>query len=108
MPDEILPSLFWLKRGTSPEVAVEAAIFVVVVGTILGLPAASSMRRRARLKNAPTGSRQTVTARVANADTTIQRWGKLGYDLEERSDYAGRAVRMGVPETRATLTFIKR
>ena len=53
----------------------EAVIFVVVVGTILGLPAASTIRRRFRLKNAPTGSRQTVTARVAEAGTTVQRWG---------------------------------
>ncbi len=55
----------------------EAAIFVVVVGSILALPTASTIRRRARLKNAPTGSRQTVTARVADSGTTIQRWGKL-------------------------------
>jgi hypothetical protein len=86
---------------------VEAAIFVVVVGAILGLPAASTMRRRARLKNAPTGSRQTVTARAADTGTTIRRWGRLGYDLEQQSDYADRA-RMGVPEVRARLTFIKR
>ena len=86
----------------------EAVIFVAVVGTILGLPAASAVRRRSRLKNAPTGSRRTVTARVADTGITIQRWGKLGYDLEEQSDYEGHAVRMGVPETRATLTFIKR
>jgi hypothetical protein len=86
---------------------VETAIFFVVVGAILALPATATVRRRARLKNAPTGSRQTVTARVADAGTTVQRWGKLGYDLEEQSDYAGHA-RMGVPETRATLTFVKR
>jgi hypothetical protein len=96
-----------IEAGTRSEVVVEAVIFIVVVGTILGLPAASTMRRRSRLKNAPTGARQTVTARVAEASTTIQRWGKLGYDLEEQSDYEGHA-RMGVPETRARLTFVKR
>jgi hypothetical protein len=87
---------------------VEAAIFVVIVGTVLGIPAVSTMRRRARLKHAPSGSRQTVTVQVANAGTTIQRWGKLGYDLEEQSDYGAHTGRMGVPETRASLTFVKR
>jgi hypothetical protein len=87
---------------------VEAAIFVVIIATVLALPAASTMRRSARLKHAPTGSRQTVTVRVANAGTTIHRWGRLGYDLEEQTEYAAHAVRMGVPETRASLTFIKR
>ena len=86
----------------------DGPIFLVVVGAILGLSAASTIRRRARLKNAPAGSRRTVTTKVANADDAIQRWGKLGYDLEEQSDYEAHAVRMGVPETRATLTFIKR
>jgi hypothetical protein len=64
---------------------VEAAIFVVIVGTVLGIPAVSTMRRRARLKHAPSGSRQTVTVQVANASTTIQRWGKLAMTWKSKA-----------------------
>jgi hypothetical protein len=100
--------IFYGEARYQSEVVVDGAIFLVVVGAIVGLSAVSTVRRRVRLKNAPTGSRRTVTTKVANTDEAIRRWAKLGYDLEQRSDYESHTGRMGVPETRATLTFIKR
>ena len=57
----------------------------------LGSPCGVYHATAVPLEECPTGSRQTVTARVAEAGTTVQRWGKLGYDLEEQSDYEGHA-----------------
>jgi hypothetical protein len=43
-------------------------------------------RLKARLRKAPTGYRETVVTRPGNVEWTIQWWGKLGYDLRDRSE----------------------
>jgi len=89
--------------------------FLVVVGSIVGLPFVFSARKKAQLRKAPTGSRQTVSVKVMTVDDAVRRWGKLGYDLHEQSEYgvssvspASSATRIRVPEVRARLIFIKR
>jgi hypothetical protein len=72
---------------------VVAAIYVVVVGSIFGLPIAFNMRKRARLRNAPTGSRQAVDVRLGGVNKAIQKWGKLGYDSHDRSEWKGPPTR---------------
>lgn len=89
----------------------EVAEIVLLVGlvSLFMYPTALKMRQQARLRKAPTGSRQTVTVKVMLVGEVIQRWGKLGYDLHERSDFTGAAGRpLRVPQTFARLTFIKR
>lgn len=86
-----------------------AVIYVVVVGSIFGLPVAFTMRKRARLRNAPMGSRQAVDVRPGRVDKAVQSWGKLGYDLHDRSEFETpptRTVRM--PVIHVVLTFVKR
>jgi hypothetical protein len=90
-------------------------VLLVVIGSIIGLPFAGSARKKAQLRKAATGSRQTVSVKVMTVDDAVRRWGKLGYDLHERSDYQASSVapaasvtRIRIPEVRARLTFIKR
>jgi hypothetical protein len=95
---------------------VEAGIiYLAVIGLIVGPPFAFRARKNARLRKAPTGSRQTVSVKVMTVDDAVRRWGKLGYELHERSDYATSSVspassitKIQIPEVRARLTFIKR
>lgn len=90
-------------------------IYLVVLGSIVGTPFAFRAKKNAQLRKAPTGSRQTVSVKVMAVEDATRRWGKLGYDLHERSDYvtssvspASSVTRAGIPEVRARLTFIKR
>ena len=90
-------------------------VLLVAIASIIVLPFAGRARKKAQLRNAPTGSRQTVSVKVMTADDAVRRWGKLGYDLHERSDYetssvspAASATRIRIPEVRASLTFVKR
>jgi hypothetical protein len=87
----------------------EVAEIVLLVGlvSLFMYPTALKMTRQAKLRKAPSGSRQTVTVKVMSTDDVIQRWGKLGYDLHERKDDTSHTG-LGVPMVRATLTFIKR
>ncbi len=89
----------------------EVAEIVILVGLASLLAYATTLgpRRRAQLRKAPSGSRQTVTLKVMLVGDVIQQWGRLGYDLHERSDFAGLSRgSLRVPETFARLTFIKR
>ena len=133
MPDLRRPPSRWISGGTplddtslagaqlslvgSPEGGqLEAGIiFIVVVGSIFASPFSFRARKNALLRKAPTGSRQTVSVKVMTVEDAIRRWGKLGYDLHERSDYESSSVspaasvtRIRIPEVRARLTFIKR
>ncbi|HTT90790.1 MAG TPA: hypothetical protein VMF65_14655 [Acidimicrobiales bacterium] len=67
-------------------------------------------RKRAWLRNAPTGFEQVVDIDLATSppdgiDQTILRWGKLGYDLQDRSEYT--TPGLGTSE-HVVLTFVKR
>jgi hypothetical protein len=88
----------------------EVAEIVLLAGlvSLFAYPTALKMRRQARLRKSPTGFRETVTVQAMLVDDAVRRWGKLGYDLDERRDDVTHSPRMGVPVVRATLTFIKR
>jgi hypothetical protein len=73
-----------------------------------GSPIALKMRKRARLRNAPTGSLQTIETRPGCFDKAVQRWGKLGYDLRERSEFQTPPTgRVQMPVVHVILTFVK-
>jgi hypothetical protein len=82
-------------------------VFLVGLVSLFVYPTARKRRRQARVRKAPSGSRETVAVKVMEADETILRWGKLGYNLETRNDFASRTAR-GLPTMRTRLTFIKR
>lgn len=66
-------------------------------------------RLRAKLKKAPSGSRQTVDTRPGNVNVTIQWWAKLGYDLHERSEWQSPPIGGGqMPIIHVILVFTKR
>jgi hypothetical protein len=88
---------------------VAAVIFFVIIASAFAYPTASKMRLRAKMRKAPSGSRQTVDTRPGNVDTTIQRWGKAGYDLHERSERQGPPTpRSPLPIIHVILTFVKK
>jgi hypothetical protein len=72
------------------------------------------LTRKARLRSAPTGSRQVVDVRPGNVVQAIQWWEKLGYDLHDRSDFETPASRRytnpasQMPLEHVVLTFVKR
>lgn len=87
------------------------AVLVVVVASTLAFFKVSNMRRRARFRNVPPGTRKVIDVRPGNVDQAIQRWEKLGYDLHDRKDFetprgtGGRTLQM--PVEHVVLTFIK-
>jgi hypothetical protein len=88
---------------------VAAVIFFVVIASAFAYPTTSKMRLRAKMRRAPSGSRQTVDTRPGNVNTTIQWWGKAGYDLHDRSEWTGPAVgRSPMPVIHVMLTFVKK
>jgi hypothetical protein len=109
----LVGAIFFLEFGGGQ---VEAGIiYLVVLGSIVGTPFAFRARKKAQLRKAPSGSRQTVSVKVMTVEDAIRRWGRLGYDLHERTDYEASSVspassvtRIAIPEVRARLTFIKR
>jgi hypothetical protein len=64
------------------------------------------------LRNAPAGFRQVVDidwsdSNHAYVDKVILRWGKLGYDLHDRSEYKS-VSGVRIPSVHVVLTFVKR
>jgi hypothetical protein len=93
---------------------VAAAIWAVVVGSIVVLPIVSPWKG-APLRTAPTGSRQVVDINLATSppghiDKVIQEWGKLGYDLYDRRQHRSVYVTSRTPmrSDHVELTFVKR
>lgn len=65
--------------------------------------------RRARLRKAPSGSREVVDALPTQVDKTILWWGKLGYDLHDRSEFQTPPKgRTQIPGVHVILTFVKK
>ena len=61
-----------------------------------------------RLRKAPSGSREVVFVRLPDVDQTILHWGKLGYDLHDRSEIDTAPLRGSrLPEIRIRLDFVK-
>lgn len=74
-----------------------------------GARAVFRWRLKARLRKAPSGSRQTVDTRPGNVNATIQWWAKVGYDLHERSEWQSPPIGYGqMPIIHVILVFIKR
>jgi hypothetical protein len=89
--------------------AVAAVIFFVAIASAFAYPTVSKKRLQAKMRKAPSGSLQTVDTRPGNVDTTIQWWGKAGYDLHERSEWTGPAVgRSPQVVIHVILVFVKR
>jgi hypothetical protein len=76
---------------------VDAAIYVVVVGSTFGLPTVFYKRKRVRLRSACAGSRQVVAVRPRRADKAMEQWGKLGKPvpgaLQPEAPHASGALR---------------
>ena len=67
------------------------------------------LKKRARLRNAPSGSRQVVDALPTQVDKTIMWWRKLGYDLHDRSEFQSPPTgRSQIQAFHVILTFVKR
>lgn len=67
------------------------------------------LRRRSRLRSAPSGPRQVVDALPTQVDKTILWWGKLGYDLHDRSEFqTPPRGRTQIPGMHVVLTFVNR
>ena len=73
------------------------------------LPTVYYVRKWARLRNASTGTRQVVDVRPRRADNAIEPWGKLGYDLHDRSRFEeSYNPRLRMQVEHVVLTFVKR
>lgn len=89
--------------------AINAAIYIVVVGSVLGAPVLLQMRKKKALREAPPGSRRTVDVKPPAVNKAILQWGKLGYDLLDRDEFQGRPTgRSRLQPEHVVLTFIKR
>ena len=71
-----------------------------------------TLGKRARLRKAPTGSREVVLAHPSQVEDTIKYWEKLGYDLHDQSEVdtpgSRRTGQMDLPVRHMRLTFVKR
>jgi hypothetical protein len=86
-----------------------ACSYVVEVPPDVWFPVLFSIRKRARLRKAPTGSQEVVFVRPPEVDQTILHWGKLGYDLYGRSEIDTAPLRGSrLPEIHIRLAFVKR
>jgi hypothetical protein len=70
------------------------------------------LRKRARLRKAPAGSRQVIIVHPTQVDATILHWGKLGYDLHDRGEVdtpgSRRLGQEDLPVRHMRLTFVKK